>query len=466
MTRILTAIVAVGVVALVGGGLLLDTPKVKGALRRVVYGRPAPELPGHWNPVQIRTASSISDHDREERIRKLLSLGYSGTSHHVGADAGVIILDEERAAPGLRFFVSGHAPEAVLMERDGRIVHTWTYDYNDLWRSRPVDFLPPVSATGCWRRAHLMDDGSLLAVYEGHGLVKLDRDSNVLWAYAGKCHHDLDIGPDGSIVVLTRDARVEPRFHPEEPVLLDSVTFLDSEGRLQLRIDLLNAFEHSPFADLLPKAPASGDLFHTNTLELLDGRLAERSEAFRAGNVLISVRELDLLAVLDPRFGRIVWARRGPWSRQHEPTILANGHMLLFDNLGQGGRSRVLEFDPFTLETVWTYADGPETPLYSPTCGAARRLPGGNTLIVESDNGRAFEVTPDGEVVWEFVNPYRGGSGRGAHRCGHGYGSLVRRHASGLAFFRTDKGFPALKPGFADVHQHQKAGRNACSVRL
>jgi hypothetical protein len=39
----------------------------------------------------------------------------------------------------------------------------------------------------------------------------------------------------------------------------------------------------------------------------------------------------------------------------------------------------------------------------------ARRLPNGNTLIVESQAGRAIEVTPDQEIVWEFVHPHRAG---------------------------------------------------------
>ena len=46
--------------------------------------------------------------------------------------------------------------------------------------------------------------------------------------------------------------------------------------------------------------PRSGDIFHTNTLEVLDGRFAGRDPAFRKGNLLISVLKLDTLAVLDP----------------------------------------------------------------------------------------------------------------------------------------------------------------------
>jgi hypothetical protein len=40
-------------------------------------------------------------------------------------------------------------------------------------------------------------------------------------------------------------------------------------------------------------------------------------------------------------------------------------------------------------------------------------LPNGNTLITESDGGRLFEVTADGQIVWEFVNPVRGGEKAG-----------------------------------------------------
>lgn len=57
----------------------------------------------------------------------------------------------------------------------------------------------------------------------------------------------------------------------------------------------------------------------------------------------------------------------------------------------------------------WEYSGSEAQPFYTRSCGTAQRLPGGNTLIIESDNGRAFEVTPDGSIVWEFYNPHRAG---------------------------------------------------------
>ena len=106
------------------------------------------------------------------------------------------------------------------------------------------------------------------------------------------------------------------------------------------------------------------------------------------------------------------------------------GNVLVFDNGGAGGfgdpnpngtwnalrdHSRVLEINPVTLELVeftaltGGFGGGPGggdiSKFYSRYKSAAQRLPNGNTLITESCCGRAFEVTRDGEVVWEFTNP-------------------------------------------------------------
>ena len=83
--------------------------------------------------------------------------------------------------------------------------------------------------------------------------------------------------------------------------------------------------------------------------------------------------------------------------------------MLLFDNRGRGTASAVLELDPLTGETVWAYEGNPDNGFFTETCGSNQRLPNGNTLISESDSGRAFEVTADKQIVWEYYNPARAG---------------------------------------------------------
>ena len=92
--------------------------------------------------------------------------------------------------------------------------------------------------------------------------------------------------------------------------------------------------------------------------------------------------------------------------------MLDSGNLLIFDNGLRRGWSRVIELDPLTGEIAWEYRADPPESFYSKSRGSSQRLPNGNTLICESDRGRAFEVTASGEVVWEWLNPARDGEGR------------------------------------------------------
>lgn len=305
----------------------------------------------------------------------------------------VVEHDPAAVSPGLNLSLSGHAAEAALLDRKGRTLHRWRHPLRRLWPDLASQ--PGMAKLEYWRRVWLFPNGDLLAIHEGLGIVKLDARSSVLWSRRGGFHHDMEVLADGRIWVLDRVRR--------EGMLEDFVTVLDPHGRVLRRISLLRAFERSRFAPLLGRMEPAGDVFHTNTLEVLDGR--GRDPALRRGNVLLSVLKLDALAVLDPDREEIVWAATGSWRRQHQPTLLDDGGLLLFDNLGGGGgRSRVIEIEPRTLRVRWQYGG-----FFSKTLGSCQRLPNGNTLITESENGRALEVTRGGRIVWELNNPHRAG---------------------------------------------------------
>ena len=290
---------------------------------------------------------------------------------------------------------------------NGNVVHEWQLDFRAAWPGREIS--SDANGDDYWRRIMLLDDGGIVAIYEGLGIIRLDRDSKLVWARAGGYHHDVERTPDGGFAVLDREARVVPRISRGHPVLEDFVTYLDADGNVLRRISLLEAFEKSPYASLLTRMNPAGDIFHTNTLEILDGRLSGKSPAFRSGNLLISVLRLDTIAIVDPNKETVVWALTGMWRQQHQPTVLLNGRMLLFDNKAGPEISEVVEFDPFSQTVAWSYRGAPGRPFYSETCGSNQRLENGNTLITESDNGRAFEVTSEGTVVWEYINPYHAG---------------------------------------------------------
>jgi hypothetical protein len=56
---------------------------------------------------------------------------------------------------------------------------------------------------------------------------------------------------------------------------------------------------------------------------------------------------------------------------------------------------------------IWSYAARKRSEFYAEFISGANRLPNGNTLICSGPNGTIFEVTPDKEIVWKYVNPIR-----------------------------------------------------------
>jgi hypothetical protein len=55
---------------------------------------------------------------------------------------------------------------------------------------------------------------------------------------------------------------------------------------------------------------------------------------------------------------------------------------------------------------IWSYTANPLTSFYADFLSGCQRLPNGNTLICDGPAGRFFEVTPEKETVWEYVNTY------------------------------------------------------------
>lgn len=379
--------------------------------------------PSQWRPRTLTPAtpkgewwvargSDITEEQRRE-IEKLETIGYLTGHAPAPSRSGVTLYDRSMAWEGLNFYVSGDSPGAILMDMDGNVIHRWHFEFTRAWPDYPMDDRAE-NAASYWFRAHLFENGDVLAIFTGLGLIKVDKDSNLLWKYLGASHHDLHVNEDGSIYVLTRTEGPEQRHAEDADIYADEITLLTADGKFVRRVSLFDAFWNSHYVGML-RVPVARvgtrtiDIFHANRLEPLDGRLAGSLPAFRKGNVLVSLRNLNALAVVDMSNERVVWTRSGLWLQQHCSSMLDNGHILLFDNQGHYGSSRIVEYDPVTEEVVWLYAGDEENDFYSEKSGAVQRLPNGNTLIAETNFGRAFEVTSDGRIVWEYTNPARAG---------------------------------------------------------
>jgi len=340
------------------------------------------EQTGLWNVARSTNNKKLSD-EQQKAVSQLSSLPYFSGTNAAPDVANITTYKKDKAYHGVNLVVSGHAPEAVLNDMKGNGIHQWKYDFDDVWPG-PLEFNEWEVHKTFWRRAHLFENGDLLAIFEGIGMIKLDEESNLLWENKCRAHHDLFVTDAGDIYTLGRYwIKEHEKLELEGPVLEDFVVILNSQGEMIKKVSLLDAFLNSDYASLLVNMKRKGDIFHTNTIEVLDGRLADTYPMFEKGS--------------------------GMWLLQHQPTLLENGHVLLFDNLGNDLKSKVIEFNPLSKEVVWSYRGSETAPFFSKTLGSCQRLPNGNTLITESNNGRAFEVTPQKEIVWEFFNPHRAG---------------------------------------------------------
>jgi hypothetical protein len=355
--------------------------------------------------------AGMSDEMREE-IERLESIGYVSGSLPSRTARGVTVHDTDRAAPGSNFYTSGHAPTALLIDMDGNVLHRWSVRFDEVWPEH--EDMGKKEYAHFIRRAHLFENGDILAVWDSIGIAKIDKDSKILWTRANRAHHDLEVLPSGDIYVLTSEIHVVDRLSPAYRVREDFITLLSPDGTERSRVSLLEAFENSDRYRALwqERIRTRGELMHTNTLAVLDDRIADVAPAFSAGRVLTSMLLMDTIAVVDLERREVVWAVADRFRWQHDPKVLPDGTLLLFNNRYREvdeehaqALSRVEEYDPKTMQLLWSYHGSESTPLYSQMCGAAQRLSNGNTLITESDNGRALEVTPDGEIAWEFHNP-------------------------------------------------------------
>ncbi len=407
---------------------------------------PARSSTGRFRRRPTAEAELVDDED------PLNMIGYAAGSQPAPALSGVTRHVSALSHEGLNFVISGHAPGAELVNMKGEVLHRWEAKFHDIWPDYETD-VSGQPTSGFWRRAHLFENGDVLVVFESFGFARLDRDSNVLWSQLTPVHHDLQIMDDGNLYILGRNVVREEEAKPGVKRLLtirkenrrqrkQNADFDDDESRgplshlqtiledyvliyspgptLESRLSLFRCFQNSKqehsWLDAAKKFwkkenqrtfnATHRDIFHTNSLRVLDGRISERVPEFAEGNYLVSMRHLDMIAVIDPVEEKVVWSMTGASALQHDAQITSDGHLLYFDNQWQLERSRVAMVDPLTREVVWEYGTKPGQDLYSQTCGTVQELPNKNILINETDAGRSLEVTRDGKIVWEFYNPH------------------------------------------------------------
>ena len=351
-------------------------------------------------------AAPALEDDQLERLDALGYLDWAEAPAERDAD-GVVLHDSGRSQPGANLVTYPALRRAELLDADGRLLRHWEGRGHRRWE-----------------RARLLPAGDLLVVVRRPaGLVRLAPDGGVVWETDLPLHHDVRILSDGRLATLTSRRLEVPEIHPG-PIWDNGVALLSPEGALLEERSLLDVLASHPerlpvvTAGIEEKEGKPLDLFHANYLDWIEAPRAPGADPrFAPGAVLATLRHQDAVVLFDWRSGELLWSwGRGQLRRPHDASVLEDGNVLIFDNQTGADASRIVEVDPHTDRIVWEYRAPDPADFYTGTRGTVQRLANGNTLIAESNAGRGFEVTPQAEVVWEYLAPRNADGHRPAFR--------------------------------------------------
>ncbi|MGA7713303.1 MAG: aryl-sulfate sulfotransferase [Rhizomicrobium sp.] len=364
-------------------------------------------------------------------------------------------------------FVAFAAPDGKtrLIDLDGHVVHVWNY-----WGFPSELINPAINDGKKGELVVQLShtDGPQAAlfgyIFANKTIAQVDWNGKVLWQWGDKApggaarqNHDWDHLPNGDTLIVGTVDRIVPSLSSAK--VADQVFYeITPKGQIVWKwyvADHINEFGLSPDglaqlkAFLAPGSKGHGFITINDMQPIGPNKWFDAGDKrFAPDNIVIDSREASFIAIIDKKSGKIVW-RLGPdyptnqspvlrpvlslnvprpvdqTSGQHDAHIISKGlpgagDLLVFDNEGPSGYppmrlstltgSRVLEINPITKQIVWQYSGidsgSPAWSFFSSFISSARRLPNGNTLIDEGMNGRLFQVTPKGEIVWEYVNPY------------------------------------------------------------
>lgn len=303
---------------------------------------------------------------------------------------------------------------------EGKSLHQWKISFNKIWPAaahldeQPGDFDQEING------AKLYENGDVVFNFYRIGIVKIDKCSNVIWKRPYRAHHSIYEDKDGSIWFPSVKKPQDPySFSRQISIHFPDYIFkVSPDGKLLKEINLLETILRSNMIARLSATGTSkltvqsnGNFYtHLNSVKILEGPKADAFPLFNAGDILVSIRNFNMLMVIDPDTHLVKWSMTGPFIRQHDPDFLDNGHISVFDNMGSTvtgdalGASRILDIDPVTKKTRIVYEGSPGKPFVTTEKGNHQRLPNGNILITESNSGRFFEITGSGEIVWSYID--------------------------------------------------------------
>lgn len=346
--------------------------------------------------------------------------------HYLYEGEGVMVNHEPKVCPGPILLTGDWEKDGKryhgfqLIDREGHPLHSWRVEPKEIWDQTPHRDRRSGELFGRDKThlhgAVLLPHGEIVCSIDGLGLVKINSRSEVVWKLEERTHHSVFLDEEGYFWVCARrwnEDNLKGYVGLTPPFVEDFVFKVSQEGTVEREISVLDRLYECGYYGLLftdIRNPST----HLNDVEVLGESMADQFEIFEAGDIMISLREVNTVFVLDGESEIIKWALTYPFLRQHDPDFTEEGYITVFDNQVDKisadsplGGTRILKVDPLTKSVETVYGQKPDQYFFTEIGGKHQHLPNGNILISEVLSDRVFEITPSGEVVWSWLAPLR-----------------------------------------------------------
>ena len=342
--------------------------------------------------------------------------------------ASQIVKKTSQTQPGLSLVTRMAADRKIsaqIIDLDGETVHEWDIDWFKMWpnpQHLPENIIPKSRPGTNIHGAVIMDDGDLVFNFESKGLVRLDRDGEVVWRLPYLTHHSIHQHDDGNLWVSGtkyQTQKVDRLPHLIPPFYEETILEVSPEGKILREWYVADILQKNGYGGLLYMGSLNNenttirgdnrllgntDLLHLNDVEPFSAKL--QPGFFQPGDVMISLRNINTVLVFNAKTEKIKFISTGQFVRHHDPDFIDGNTFSVFDNNNASQakrRSKIVMVSADNQHLVF-FAGSEKQPFYTRVMGKHQWLDNGNLLITESMSGRGFEIDRQGEVVWEYVN--------------------------------------------------------------
>lgn len=375
---------------------------------------PAPFIENNLKPAIKKLLTSFDDmkNTRFQRIVRVTQ-----------APEPIINKSKLYPAPTLLFTIKDKGVLAIQMvDEDGQVFQEWATKWSDLFPTEESQkHIPKDDRTTTLPKEHvhdviLLENGDVIFETLG-GLFRMNPCGEIVWRHNTNSINTLHQDEDGDIWFVSSkylDGSV-PGFPPIEPGARDQIiTKITPDGKVLASYDFFEILRDNKLLGWLTGTKMNlspfirEDVVHLADIEIFPNSMQEGF--FKHGDIVLSARNLNAIFIFDKNF-KIKKIDLGGYVRQNDIDFIDGDTLSIFNNNAiredNKGSSHIVIKNIVTGDTKTLFSQKRQNLFYTFAMGAHQRLANGNLLITESLQGRVFEITPAGKIVWEHFNPLK-----------------------------------------------------------